>query len=76
MQRPCVTVNHMIPITDDSRTGYRVVIGRRDNRSPMRTMRAMVGLRSPIYIHPLQAMVSEPVKPWLDPIIVSGSLHV
>jgi sarcosine oxidase, subunit beta len=36
----------------------------------------MVGLRSPIYIHPLQAMVSEPLKPWLDPIIVSGSLHV
>jgi sarcosine oxidase subunit beta len=37
---------------------------------------AMLGLTSPIYIHPLQAMVSEPVKPWLDPIIVSGSLHV
>ncbi len=37
---------------------------------------AMAGLRSPIYIHPLQAMVSEPLKPWLDPIIVSGSLHV
>ncbi len=36
----------------------------------------MVGLRSPIVVHPLQAMVSEPVKPWLDPIIVSGSLHV
>ncbi|PSB21889.1 FAD-dependent oxidoreductase [Phormidesmis priestleyi ULC007] len=36
----------------------------------------MVGLRSPIQIHPLQAMVSEPMKPWLDPIIVSGSLHV
>lgn len=36
----------------------------------------MVGLRSPIYVHPLQAMVSEPMKPWLDPIIVSGSLHV
>ena len=36
----------------------------------------MVGLRTPIYIHPLQAMVSEPLKPWLDPIIVSGSLHV
>ena len=35
----------------------------------------MVGLRSPLYIHPLQAMVSEPMKPWLDPIIVSGSLH-
>jgi len=37
---------------------------------------SMVGLESPISIHPLQAMVSEPVKPWLDPIIVSGSLHV
>lgn len=36
----------------------------------------MVGLRSPLYIHPLQALVSEPMKPWLDPIIVSGSLHV
>jgi sarcosine oxidase subunit beta len=36
----------------------------------------MVGLRSPLYIHPLQAMVSEPMKAWLDPIIVSGSLHI
>jgi sarcosine oxidase, subunit beta len=36
----------------------------------------MVGLRSPLVIHPLQAMVSEPMKPWLDQIIVSGSLHV
>jgi len=36
----------------------------------------MLELRSPLYIHPLQAMVSEPMKPWLDPIIVSGSLHV
>lgn len=36
----------------------------------------MVALKSPLYVHPLQAMVSEPMKPWLDPIIVSGSLHV
>ncbi len=36
----------------------------------------MLYLRSPLYIHPLQAMVSEPMKPWLDPIIVSGSLHI
>jgi sarcosine oxidase subunit beta len=36
----------------------------------------MIGVRTPITIHPLQAMVSEPLKPWLDPIIVSGSLHV
>jgi sarcosine oxidase subunit beta len=36
----------------------------------------MVGLRTPIFIHPLQAMVTEPMKPWLDTILVSGSLHV
>lgn len=36
----------------------------------------MLGIRTPIYIHPLQAMVTEPMKPWLDPIFVSGSLHV
>ena len=36
----------------------------------------MLSLRSPIVVHPLQAMVSEPLKPWLDPIIVSASLHV
>lgn len=36
----------------------------------------MVDVKSPLYIHPLQAMVSEPVKPWLDPILVSGSLHI
>jgi sarcosine oxidase subunit beta len=35
----------------------------------------MIGLDSPLVIHPLQAMVSEPLKPWLDPIIVSSSLH-
>jgi sarcosine oxidase subunit beta len=36
----------------------------------------MVGLRTPIEIYPLQACVTEPVKPFLDTIIVSGSLHV
>lgn len=39
-------------------------------------MLKMVEMKSPIVIHPLQAMVSEPMKAWLDPIIVSGSLHV
>lgn len=39
-------------------------------------MTSMVNLSTPIYIHPLQAMVSEPIKPWLNTIIVSGSLHV
>lgn len=37
---------------------------------------AMAGLRLPIRTIPLQACVSQPVKPFLDPIVVSGSLHV
>ncbi len=36
----------------------------------------MLDIRTPLYIHPLQAMVTEPMKPWLDQIFVSGSLHV
>ena len=36
----------------------------------------MAGLKLPIRTVPLQACVSEPYKPILDPIIVSGSLHV
>ncbi|MGQ0658461.1 MAG: FAD-dependent oxidoreductase [Chromatiales bacterium] len=37
---------------------------------------AMAGFRLPIRTIPLQACVTEAVKPFLDPIIVSGSLHV
>jgi sarcosine oxidase subunit beta len=37
---------------------------------------AMAGLRLPIRSVPLQACVSQPLKPFLDPIIVSGSLHM
>lgn len=36
----------------------------------------MAGLKLPIKTIPLQACVSEPVKPILDQIVVSGSLHV
>lgn len=36
----------------------------------------MAGLRLPIRTIPLQACVSQPLKPFLDPIVVSGSLHV
>ena len=39
------------------------------------TVLDMVGLTSPITVHPLQAMVTEPTKPWLDAIVVSASLH-
>jgi len=37
---------------------------------------ALAGLKLPIRTIPLQACVSEPVKPILDQIVVSGSLHV
>jgi sarcosine oxidase subunit beta len=37
---------------------------------------SMVGLRTPLVVHPLQAMVTEPLKPWLNSIIVSASMHV
>ncbi|MGI9305692.1 MAG: FAD-dependent oxidoreductase [Gammaproteobacteria bacterium] len=37
---------------------------------------AMAGFKLPISSVPLQAMVSQPLAPFLDPIIVSGSLHV
>jgi sarcosine oxidase subunit beta len=36
----------------------------------------MAGLRLPIRTLPLQACVTQPLKPFLDPIIVSGSLHI
>lgn len=35
----------------------------------------MAGIKLPIKTIPLQACVSEPVKPYLDSIVVSGSLH-
>jgi len=36
----------------------------------------MVGLRTPLVIYPLQAFVTEPLKPWLNQIVVSASLHI
>ncbi len=40
------------------------------------TIADMVGVKLPITTFPLQACVTEPLKPFLDVIIVSGSLHV
>ena len=40
------------------------------------TLAAMVGLELPMETFPLQACVTEPLKPFLDTVIVSGSLHV
>jgi sarcosine oxidase subunit beta len=36
----------------------------------------MVGLEIPIETHPLQACVTEPLKPFLNSVIVSSTLHV
>lgn len=36
----------------------------------------MAGVTMPITTSPLQAAVTEPVKPFLGPVVVSGSLHV
>ncbi|WP_373237278.1 sarcosine oxidase subunit beta family protein [Cohaesibacter celericrescens] len=36
----------------------------------------MAGLRLPIESHPLQAMVSEPIKPVLDTVVMSNAVHV
>ncbi len=40
------------------------------------TIAKMVGLEIPIVTHPLQAFVTEPLKPFLDVVIVSAQLHV
>jgi sarcosine oxidase, subunit beta len=37
---------------------------------------AMAGVELPIITHPLQAAVTEPVKVFLDAVVVSGTLHV
>jgi sarcosine oxidase subunit beta len=40
------------------------------------TIADMAGVKLPVVTFPLQACVTEPLKPFLDVIIVSGSLHV
>jgi sarcosine oxidase subunit beta len=40
------------------------------------TIARMVGVDMPITTHPLQACVTEPLKPFLDPVIVSATLHI
>jgi sarcosine oxidase subunit beta len=36
----------------------------------------MAGFRTPIESHPLQALVSEPIKPVLDTVVMSNAVHV
>ena len=40
------------------------------------TISKMVGVDLPIVTHPLQALVTEPLKPFLDKVIVSATLHL
>ncbi|MBQ17456.1 MAG: sarcosine oxidase subunit beta [Planctomycetaceae bacterium] len=40
------------------------------------TIAAMAGQQIPLETHPLQAMVTESLKPWLHSVIVSSTLHV
>jgi sarcosine oxidase subunit beta len=40
------------------------------------TVSRMAGVDLPIVTHPLQAYVTEPLKPWLNTVVVSGTLHV
>ncbi len=40
------------------------------------TIAKMIDLQLPITTHPLQAFVTEPLKPFLDKVIVSANLHV
>ncbi|HEX2151325.1 MAG TPA: FAD-dependent oxidoreductase, partial [Stellaceae bacterium] len=37
---------------------------------------AMAGVRLPLQSHPLQALISEPIKPVLDCVVMSGTVHV
>ena len=36
----------------------------------------MAGIRLPVTSHPLQALVSEPIKPVIDCVVMSGAVHV
>ncbi len=40
------------------------------------TIADMAGVRLPIVTHPLQALVTEPLKPLIDKVLVSATLHV
>ena len=58
----------------ETNRGYVSLPARCCRRSPARARgsRGMAGLRLPIRTIPLQACVSEPLKPFLDQIVVSG----
>jgi sarcosine oxidase subunit beta len=60
--------------TDQGYIATRVVVNCTAGWSSL--ISEMAGVRMPISTFPLQAAVTEPVRPFLDPVIVSGTLHV
>ena len=61
-------------VTDRGRISTRTVINCTAGWSSL--INGMAGVQAPVVTSPLQAAVTEPVKPFLDPVVVSGSLHV
>jgi len=55
--------------------GYIKGRGRRRRCGHASVLAAMVELRLPIESHPLQALVSEPLKPVLDTVVMSNAVH-
>ena len=71
-----------IDVEDGKVTGVRtdkgiirtpIVLNAAGGYSP--TISSMVGIQLPISVLPLQAMVSEPLKPFLDHVVSSGRYH-
>ena len=57
------------------RLGPVIVLGCLVLLPVMYVLAAMVGLRLPIESHPLQALVSEPIKPVLHTVVMSNAVH-
>ncbi len=83
-----IHIHQMTEVTGINVSNGRVT-GVETSRGPIKTSMAlnatagwcttiadMAGVRLPVTTFPLQACVTEPLKPFLDVIIVSGSLHV
>jgi sarcosine oxidase subunit beta len=83
-----IHIHQETEVTDINVAGSRV-IGVRTSRGPIAApivvnctagwstlIADMAGVRLPITTRPLQAAVTEPVQPLLDPVVVSGTLHV
>lgn len=87
-QQRGVEIHQKTQVTDIKTLGGRVV-GVETNRGFINAKKVismvagsspritnMLDIKTPIEVFPLQACVTEPVKPFMDTIVVSGSLHV